>query len=132
MPALQFLGVPVTHLGATTPSRELFARGYFLTKANMDWYEAHYLGAADPSDVRASPLLADDLEGLPPAYVAVAGFDVLRDEGIAYAEKLTAAGVPTTLRVHTDAVHPMLTMLGAPLGQRVLAETAAALKAALA
>ena len=132
MPALQFLGVPVTHLGATTPSRELFARGYFLTKANMDWYEAHYLGDADPSDVRASPLLADDLEGLPPAYVAVAGFDVLRDEGIAYAEKLTAAGVPTTLRVHTDAVHPMLTMLGAPLGQRVLAETAAALKAALA
>ena len=78
--------------------------------------EAHYLGAADPSDVRASPLLADDLEGLPPAYVAVAGFDVLRDEGIAYAEKLTAAGVPTTLRVHTDAVHPMLTMLGAPFG----------------
>lgn len=132
MPALQFLGVPVTHLGATTPSRELFARGYFLTKANMDWYEAHYLGDADPSDVRASPLLADDLEGLPPAYVAVAGFDVLRDEGIAYAEKLTAAGVPTTLRVHTDAVHPMLTMLGAPLGQRVLAETAGALKAALA
>ena len=132
-PAYQLLGVPVTHIGAQTRSRELFAEGYFLTKDNMDWYEAHYLGPdGDPSDVRASPLLAEDFRGLPPAYVAVAGFDVLRDEGIAYAGKLRAAGVPVTLRVHEDAVHPMLTMLAAPLGQRVLSETAAALRAALA
>jgi acetyl esterase len=131
MPAFQLLGAPVTQIGAETASRRTFAEGYFLTKANMDWYEAHYLGSADPADVRASPLLAEDVSGVCPALVAVAGFDVLRDEGIAYAEKLTAAGVPTTLRVHTDAVHPMLTMLGTPLGQRVMKETAAALKAAL-
>ena len=72
-----------------------------------------------------------DHAGLPPAYIAVAGFDVLRDEGIAYAEKLRAAGVSVTLRVHTDAVHPMLTMLAAPLGRRVLAETAIAVRAGL-
>ncbi|CCH72194.1 alpha/beta hydrolase [Nostocoides australiense] len=132
MPAYQLLGVPVTQLGATTRSRELFGEGYFLTKANMDWYEANYLGPdGDPSDVRASPLLAHDLAGLPPAYVAVAGFDPLRDEGIAYAEKMRAAGVDVTVRVHEDAVHPMLTMPAAPLGQRVLAETAGALKTAL-
>ncbi|MEI2779256.1 MAG: alpha/beta hydrolase [Tetrasphaera sp.] len=131
MPSFQLLGVPVTQMAAPTRSREQFATGYFLTKANMDWYEAHYLGEADPTDVRASPLLADDLAGLPPAYVAVAGFDVLRDEGIAYAEKLRAAGVPVTLRVQEDAIHSMLTMLAAPLGRRVLAETAAALRVGL-
>ena len=131
MPRFQLLGVPVTQIGARTRSRELFAEGYFLTKANMDWYEGHYLADADPADVRASPLLADDLAGLPPAYIVVAGFDVLRDEGIAYAEKLRAAGVSVTLRVHTDAVHPMLTMLAAPLGRRVLAETAMAVRAGL-
>lgn len=131
MPAYQLLGVPVTQIAAPTRSRERFAKGYFLTKGNMDWYESHYLGDADPTDVRASPLLADDLAGLPPAYVTVAGFDVLRDEGIAYAEKLRAAGVPVTLRVQEDAVHPMLTMLAAPLGRRVLAETAAALRVGL-
>ncbi len=130
-PAFQLLGVPATLMGSRTRSQELFASGYFLTRANMDWYEAHYLGDADPRDVRASPLLADDLEGLAPAYIAVAGFDPLRDEGIAYAEKLRAAGVPVTLRVHEDAVHPMLTMLAAPLGQRVLAETASALRVGL-
>lgn len=131
MPAFQLLGVPVTQIGAPTRSRDLFATGYFLTKANMIWYEDHYLGDGDRTDVRASPLLADDLDGLPPAYVVVAGFDPLRDEGIAYAEKMRAAGVPVTLRVHTDAVHTMLTMLAAPLGRRVMAETASALRVGL-
>lgn len=63
----------------------------------MDWHKDHYL--ADPehaSDPRVSPLLADDVSGVAPAYVAVAGFDPLRDEGEAHAAKLAAAGVPTT------------------------------------
>ena len=139
------LFVPVTDL--TLPrsrSYELFSEGYFLTRANMDWYEANYLGGGTlPDDVdamrrdpRVSPLLADDLEqlaerGLASAYVAVAGFDPLRDEGNAYARKLSDAGVATTLRVHTDAVHPFINILATDLGRRCMAEAIGALRMAL-
>ena len=144
-PAWQMLFVPVTDL--TLPrsrSYELFSEGYFLTRANMDWYEANYLGGGTlPDDVdamrrdpRVSPLLADDLgqlaeRGLAPAYVAVAGFDPLRDEGNAYARKLSDAGVATTLRVHTDAVHPFINILATDLGRRCMAEAIGALRMAL-
>lgn len=104
-PAYQVLIYPVTDLSTKTRSYELFATGYFLTEAQMDWYRAHYIGDADGTDPRCSPLLADDLTGLPPAYVTTAGFDVLRDEGEAYAARLEAAGVPTTLRRHEGLVH---------------------------
>jgi acetyl esterase len=64
-------------------------------------------------DPRVSPLLPGDLSGLPTAYVAVAGFDPLRDEGIAYAQRLRDAGVQTVLRVHTGLIHPFSAALGA-------------------
>ena len=70
-------------------------------------------------------LLADDL-GLPPAYAAAAGFDVLRDEGIAYAESSPLQAFPRPCASHTDAVPPDADDARAPFGQRVLAETAAA------
>ena len=80
--------------------------------------------------------MADDLQqlaerGLAPAYVAVAGFDPLRDEGIAYARKLSDAGVATTLRVHTDAVHPFINILATDLGRRCMAEAVGTLRMAL-
>lgn len=149
-PALQMLFVPVTDL--TLPrsdSYERFSSGYFLTRANMDWYEATYLtgsptlgGSSDVdidalrADPRVSPLRATDLDalvaaGLPPAYVAVAGFDPLRDEGIAYARMLERAGVATTLRVHTDAVHPFINILATDLGRRCMAEAVGAMRTAL-
>ena len=149
-PALQMLFVPVTDL--TLPrsdSYERFSSGYFLTRANMDWYEATYLtgsptlgGSSDVdidalrADPRVSPLRATDLDalvaaGLPPAYVAVAGFDPLRDEGIAYARMLKRAGVATTLRVHTDAVHPFINILATDLGRRCMAEAVGAMRTAL-
>lgn len=144
------LFVPVTDL--TLPrsdSYERFSSGYFLTRANMDWYEATYLtgsptlgGSSDVdidalrADPRVSPLRATDLDalvaaGLPPAYVAVAGFDPLRDEGIAYARMLERAGVATTLRVHTDAVHPFINILATDLGRRCMAEAVGAMRTAL-
>jgi acetyl esterase len=100
----------------------------------MDFYEACYL--PDPetrSDPRAAPLLAPDLSGAPPAYVAVCGFDPLRDEGIAYAERLGEAGVPVELRAHRGLVHGFAPAAGighvAPAAMR---EVAAAIRAALA
>ena len=67
------------------PSYDDFGEGFFLTRKQMTWYRTHYLGDQPADHPRVSPLLAADLSGLPPAYVAVSGFDVLRDEGEAYA-----------------------------------------------
>ena len=79
-----------------------------------------------------SPLLAEDLSGLPPAYVAVAGFDPLRDEGEAYAHKLEAAGVPVTLRRHEGVVHPFVNSTGVWEGARIaMSEAVGALRSAL-
>jgi acetyl esterase len=109
MPDLQVLVVPGVDFSRRTASRAAYGNGFFLTDSEIDWYEGHYLGPdTDRSDPRASPLLADDLSGLPPAYVVVAGFDPLRDEGEAYARALRDAGVPVTLRRHTALVHPFI------------------------
>lgn len=105
-PRLQVLLCPVTDLSAKAPSYQEFSQGYFLTEQTMDWYRGHYL--SDPAqalDPRVSPLLAEDLRGVAPAYVAVGGFDVLRDEGVAFAERLQQAGVPTTLARQGDQIH---------------------------
>jgi acetyl esterase len=104
-PAMQALIYPCVDLSTKHDSYGLFADGYFLTEAQMDWYRKHYVDEPDVKDPRVSPLLLDDLSGLPPAYVTTAGFDVLRDEGEAYARRLEEAGVPTTLRRHAGLVH---------------------------
>jgi acetyl esterase len=85
--------------------------GYFLTKADMHWFYGHY--GADPSDWRASPLLAPDHSGLPPALVLTAEYDPLRDEGEAYARKLQEAGVPVTLRRYDGQIHGFTIMTAA-------------------
>jgi acetyl esterase len=94
-PALQLLIYPVLQIGdRSRRSYELFSDGYYLTRADMDFYDRSYLvDPAQAADPRASPLRADELAGLPPALIVIAGFDPLRDEAIEYAERLRTAGV---------------------------------------
>jgi len=132
-PAFQLMFFPVTDLSTKHPSYRLFPTGFFLTEAQMDWYRDHYL--TDPAhafDPRVSPLLAEDISGLPPAYLAVAGFDPLRDEGEAYARRLKQAGVPVTLRRHSGLIHGIINATGVGrAGRDALLEAAGALRVGL-
>src|SRR6185503_18727560 len=105
-PALALLIYPVCDLSKKYESYRLFGEGFFLTERNMDWYRTNYLPDEQSGrDPRASPLLADDLSGMPPTYVLVAGFDALRDEGLAYARRLEDAGVDVELAFHPGLFH---------------------------
>jgi acetyl esterase len=133
-PAFQLLIYPVTDCVGVAASRVTFAEGFILTKPNMDWYEQQFFGAdGDRHDPRASPLLADDLSGGPPALVVTAGFDPLRDEGEAYARRLREAGVRTLLRRHPGYVHGFIhALIGGPGPREAIAEMGGVLRAALA
>jgi acetyl esterase len=134
MPALQLLIYPVVEPGARERrSYELFGEGFRLTRAEMDWYDANYLPDLERArDWRASPLLADDLAGSAPAFIVTAGFDPLRDEGEAYAERLAAAGVPVALRREASLVHGFVNAVGVSRSAALAtAELAGALRMAL-
>src|SRR5207245_9343013 len=91
-PALPVLIRPVTDVAAESKSHRDFAEGYMLTREGMRWFTNHYLkSASEAQDWRVSPLRAPSLAGLPPALVITAGFDPLRDEGAAFAARLSAA-----------------------------------------
>lgn len=132
-PAMQALLYPVTDALGGQPSRDTFAEGFLLTRADMDWYEEHYLPAGvDRGDPRVSVLRADDLAGLPPAYVATAGFDPLRDEAEAYATRMREAGVRVALRRHPDLIHGFANMTAiSPAADAAMHELAGALRVAL-
>jgi acetyl esterase len=133
-PAMQALIYPVCDVAEKRRSYRLFAEGFFLSEGKMDWYRENYLREpAEASNPRVSPLLADDLSGLPRAYVAVAGFDPLRDEDLAYAQRLREAGVPTELRLHTGLVHGFANSVGVGrTSAAAMRELAAALSSGLA
>ena len=116
LPVLQWLIYPRTDFTAKTRSLSLFAEGFLLTKADMDWFEAEYLGDSgiEPTDPRVSPLLAETLSGLPPALISTAGFDPLRDEGDRYAAALRDAGTPVDLRSTGSLTHGFANLF--PLG----------------
>jgi acetyl esterase len=113
--ALQAMVYPVTDLSSfATPSYQEFADGYQLTKAEMVWFRDHYLRTTeDARHPHASPLLAADLRGLPPALIITAECDPLRDEGEAYAKRLAAAGVPVTSTRYAGMIHPFFSLSGA-------------------
>lgn len=134
-PDFQLLFFPATDLAHKHRSYELFSSGYFLTEAQMDWYREQYLDdqrlASDPC---VSPLRAAraDLARLPAAHVVVCGFDVLRDEGIAYAHRLQQAGVPVTLQLVEGHIHAFVNATGVGrLSSRALAESLRALESGI-
>jgi acetyl esterase len=107
-PALiyQLLIYPVTDLRMGSASYVENAEGPLLTKAAMAWFIDHYARTgADRIDPLASPLLAPDLVGLPPAFVLTAECDPLRDEGEAYGQRLLEAGVPTEVKRYAGMPH---------------------------
>ena len=129
--ALQVLVYPVTNLACfDTPSYTEFAEGYYLSRAEMEWFRGHYLAnAQDGLSPDASPLLAPDLHGLPPALVITAECDTLRDEGEAYARRLAEAGVDVTCTRYAGMVHPFFSLPGAiGGGRRAIEQFAAAVR----
>lgn len=128
--ASQALVYPVTDLSSfDTPSYREFADGYGLTAPEMEWFRAHYLARPeDGHSPHASPLLAADLRGLPPALVITAECDPLRDEAEAYAKRLNESGVPVWLTRYTGMIHPFFSMPGGVTkGREAIAEVAAAI-----
>lgn len=112
--AHQALIYPVTDaagVGATA-SYDAFGTDHFLTTRDMAYFVRSYAGATDPADPRLSPLRADDLAGAASASVLVGGCDPLRDEGVAYAERLRAADVDVELREYAGQVHPFVLLAG--------------------
>jgi acetyl esterase len=134
MPAMQLLIYPPTDSAGDMPSRLLFAEGFLLTKGDMDSFERCYLPpGSDATDPRVSILLAPDLTGLPPAYVATAGFDPLRDEGEAYALRMREAGVRVALRRHPGLVHSFANQTAiSRTARNAMLEAAGALRMGLA
>ena len=104
----QLLAYPALDGTMAGDSYREFAEGLMLRARDMEQCWDIYLGDADRGDPDVSPLAADDLAGVPPAYIAVAGHDVLRDDGLRYAEALRAAGVDVTVERYDDMVHAFL------------------------
>ena len=122
--ALQLLVTPGTAAHADTPSRRLFANGFLLDTATIDWFFDHTLPHHRRRDWRFAPLEAPDLEGVAPAFVLLAECDPLVDEGLAYADRLRWAGVPVELDLVRGVTHDFIKM------GRVLPEAPAAIDAA--
>lgn len=133
VPAFQLLMYPPTDLAARRPSHDLFAQCSTFTVQNFNWALANYVPPGiDLADPRLSPLRGD-VTGLPPAYIASAGFDPLRDDAVAYAAKLRSHRIQATLSRQSDLPHAYLNFVG--LGGRFAeagAEAAAALRLGLA
>jgi acetyl esterase len=107
----QLLVYPAIEHEFSRPSMVENAEGYMLTTEMMRWFYGHFLN--DPSegdDPRVSPIRAESLAGLPPAFVVTAEFDPLRDQGIAYAEALASAGVSVTSTTYDGVFHGFFNM----------------------
>jgi acetyl esterase len=131
-PAMQLLIYPVTDAIGGQESRRLFAENFLLTTSDMEWFERHYLPDGAARDPRVSMLHAEDLSGLAPAYVTTAGFDPLRDEGEAYAERMRAAGAPVALRRHPELIHSFANLTAISRSARAaMSEVAGALRMGL-
>jgi acetyl esterase len=105
----QLLIYPALGLRYAAPERDKAPEGPHLSHADMDYFEGLYFGgAAAREDPLALPLKASDLAGLPPAHLVAAEHDVLCEDAVVYAERLAAAGVPSTCRLWPGLVHAFL------------------------
>ena len=106
LPKAQLLIYPTTDLASSFPSIEEFAEGQVITRKHLQWFHSNYVPHSDDmSNPYASPLLAEDHTGLPSAVIVTAGFDPLRDEAQAYANKLKKAGVFTQHKEYSSLGH---------------------------
>jgi acetyl esterase len=132
---LQVLVYPVTSaMPGDLPSHTEFAEGYVLSRKAMVAFTQHYFsGEGRAPDWRGAPLLAKDLSGLAPALILVGSYDVLRDDSVAYAKALTAAGVLTTLVEYRGLSHGFINMASfLSAGRVALDQVTSALRRALA
>ncbi len=134
-PALRFqlLVYPRTAPDEESASHHAFAEGHLLTRKTILWFHDHYRASAeDRGDFRYAPLLCPDLARLPPALVIVGECDPLRDDGIAYARRLEAAGNLVELADFPGMVHPFFSMGGAvAAGRQAVTQAAQAVRRAL-
>jgi acetyl esterase/lipase len=131
-PAIRFqvLSQPELDDRQTTWSAQHFTNTPFMTRDKVGVSWRHYLGSADPTPY-AAPARADDLSGLPPAYIATAELDPNRDEAIDYALRLLQAGVPVELHQWLGTFHGSQAVLSADVSRRQIAELCAVLCRAL-
>ena len=110
-PTCQVLIYPAVEFNFETPSHQELAEGHIIPRDRILWYAEQYLRTdADKRDLRASPLLASDLTGQPPAMIITGGFDPLRDEGRAYADLLGASGVEVVYREYPGQIHAFVSL----------------------
>lgn len=132
--AYQLLIYPGTDMQMSMPSIDENADGPLLTKAAIQWFVNHYLnGEADRTDPLASPLLASNLQRLPPAFIITAECDPLRDEGEEYGRRLEEAGVDVDVQRYDGMPHGFFSF-GAALdgGRRAFADATSRLRSAFA
>ena len=130
--ALQLLFYPGCAAHQDTPSHARFARGFVLEEAQITWFFNQYIRSpADRDDWRFAPLNAPDVEGVAPAWFGLAECDPLVDEGVQYADKLRAAGVPVDLELYRGVTHEFIKMGRAiATARQAHADAAAALQKA--
>jgi len=131
--SLQLLLYPGCAAQQDSHSHKIFGHGFLLEVAHIDYFFSHYLRTeADRNDWRFAPLVADDVEGVAPAWFCLAECDPLVDEGLAYADRLRASGVAVDLEIYRGMVHEFLKMGRAlPQAHQALMDAARALRLAL-
>jgi acetyl esterase len=134
VPTCQALIYPAVDFSFETDSHRELADGHVIPRDRILWYTEHYLrDDKDKADLRASPLRAPSLAGQPPTLIVTAGFDPLRDEGRAYADRLRAAGVDVVYREYTGQIHAFVSLTKAiPQGMAATLEVADFLRRRLA
>ena len=130
LPRYQWLIYPATDFTRAQPSHQTCGHGFVLDAPLIHWFTNQYLAGHDPRDPATSPLFAADVSGLPPALLVTAGFDPLRDEGSAYADRLRDAGCEVSYVCERGLVHGFLQMGGAVREARRAIDAAADVLAA--